>query len=153
MDMLCANRGSGQSMNWTNLAQSVDHATTVYSPMFVNIHGRPQLCCDFPTHALALSKKNQDKVTWSAPAWMSFYLQAIYSLNFPIWERASWFCSDRWLNSFIPATPACSNSLSYGICQYHWIVRIHALPFVLHGLLIEEAIHGLSASSASTVCA
>ena len=27
----------------------------------------------------------------------------------------------------MPGTPACSNSLPYGICQYHWIVRIHAL--------------------------
>ena len=68
--------------------------------------------------------------------WASIF-QAIYFLKFPFWERVACFCSDRWLDSFMPATPACSNSLLYGIRQYHWIVRSHALCLsfcVLYGL-------------------
>ena len=76
----------------------------------------------------------------SAPALISFHLQAIFSqLLFSFWQRAAWFCSDRRPDNFMPATPARWNSLPYVICQCNWIVRIHALQY-----LSFCAIYGLS---------
>ena len=83
-------------------------------------------------------------------------------------ERAAWFCSDRRSDSFMPATPACS--LKQPAIWYTSVSQDCpnpcSVPFVLHDLQIEQAIHGLSAQaqicalsspihglSTSTVCA